>query len=276
MAITSWLVRGDCHGNFDWVDRISTDEYVAAETAIVILGDAGLNFYLNKTDTKKKMELEETGLNFYLVQGNHEQRPELLEGIELVYDEDTCGFCYVEPAFPHIRYFKNGEIYKLNEFDVLVLGGAYSVDKWYRLERAGLDINAPEEKIMKRAGWFPHEELTEEEQNEIFEKIKDKEVDFIFSHTAPVSVEPVDLFLSFVDQSKVSKRMENWLEKIKTTVDWKIWCFGHYHQDRMERPRIEQYFNDIEDMQTIWHRWYGKKTIEVEWWLAKSPNYYMN
>jgi hypothetical protein len=70
--------------------------------------------------------------------------------------------------------------------------------------------------------------------------------------------------------------MENWLEKIKTTVDWKIWCFGHYHQDRMERPHIEQYFNDIEDMQTIWHRWYGKKTIEVEWWLAKSPNYYMD
>ena len=45
--------------------------------------------------------------------------------------------------------------------------------------------------------------------------------------------------------------------------------------DGIEYPIFDSNIS-IEDMQTIWHRWYGKKTIEVEWWLSKSPSYYMD
>ena len=34
--------------------NINTAKYIPEETAVIILGDAGINFYLNKTDKKNK------------------------------------------------------------------------------------------------------------------------------------------------------------------------------------------------------------------------------
>ena len=50
--IKNWLVRGDCHGNFLWMNDLNPNKYIPEETGIIILGDAGINFYLNKTDYK--------------------------------------------------------------------------------------------------------------------------------------------------------------------------------------------------------------------------------
>jgi hypothetical protein len=70
--------------------------------------------------------------------------------------------------------------------------------------------------------------------------------------------------------------MELFLENIKDNIDWGIWIFGHYHTSRIERPFVEQYFEDFEDIETIWERWNKYETEgELNWWLRKSPNFYM-
>jgi len=265
----NWLVRGDCHGNFQWMHS-SLINYIPEETAIIILGDAGINFWLNKTDRNIKRNIENLGYTLYLVKGNHEARPETLPNIELVYDENVENYVWIEPQYPHIRYFKQYGLYIISSYKCLVLGGAYSVDKWYRLERVGM---TEETNIPTKTGWFADEQMTELEMAMIECIIEDEKFDFILSHTCPSSVEPTDMFLSIVDQSKVDKSMENWMDTIYQKNRGKlIWLFGHFHADRIEAPFVEMYYNDIEDITTIYNRWeLYKQTGYLDWWLVKSP-----
>ena len=191
-----------------------------------------------------------------------------------VFDKDVCGPVFMEDEFPNIRYFKDGRTYEINGHRTLVIGGAYSVDKWYRLNRAGLteETNDP-----AKSGWFNNELLTEDEMLNIAAVTFGEQFDFIFTHTCPLSWEPRDLFLSFIDQSTVDKSMEQWLDVIKDNIDWGIYCFGHYHVDRLERPHVEQFYMECKDIDTIWQRWQNyDKTGELDWQLIKSPNFYVD
>ena len=71
--------------------------------AIIILGDAGLNFYLNGTDIRKKKILSNYGFRIYCVRGNHEARPQHLDSMEYIFDENVGGWVMYEPEYPHIR-----------------------------------------------------------------------------------------------------------------------------------------------------------------------------
>ena len=264
--ITNWIITGDTHG---WVEtrlgNIGRNvPYPTTETGVIILGDAGLNFWLGGSDKKHKKESAKYGYTIYCVHGNHEERPENL-GYALEYDENVSGDVYVDDTYPNIRYFKDGGEYNIGGHSCLVIGGAYSIDKWYRLERAKLSGQS-------FSGWFESEQLTQEEKDAIAAKVKDKHYDFVFTHTTAISWEPVDLFLNGVDQSRVDKSMEIWLDAIKNTFTWGVWCFGHYHADRIERPFVEQFYYEYEPMEDVWNRWQKyKETSQLDWWLPKSP-----
>ena len=274
------IFTGDTHGGMATVSRIDNikrniPEYKPEETIIVILGDAGLNFWLNNTDKKYKKLLNSMNYHIYCVRGNHEQRPELIKSMILVNDENVNNVVYMEEAFPNIRYFVDGKIYNLLGYKCLVVGGAYSIDKWYRLARAGYSKNEAETADPKKCGWFKDECLTDAEMAAIMEKVKGESVDFVLSHTCPLSWEPTDLFLNGIDQSTVDKSMEVWLDELKDNIKWKYYLFGHYHADRIERPHVEQFYQEYEDVESIIARWDKyDKTGELDWWLPKSIAFY--
>ena len=275
--ITTWLIRGDTHGGTNWITEQLKD-YRPEQTAIIILGDAGFNFFLNKRDQQTKEYVEQFGYYIYVVRGNHEMRPEHLPSLVHEYDKNVEGQVIYEPDYPHIRYFDEyaSPIYTINGYRCLVLNGAYSVDKWYRLNRAGMteETNNP-----KQTGWFADECLTKEEMAEIEHYIDnsgDYTFDFVFSHTCPLKYQPTDLFLGFVDQSTVDNSMEVWMDKLSEKIVVNIaWLYGHYHKDRIERPHVEQYFNDIENLNIIAERWKKyDETGELDWWLVKGGLFY--
>jgi 3-oxoacid CoA-transferase subunit A len=189
----------------------------------------------------------------------------------LTEDINVDNFVWLEEAYPNIRYFVDGNVYNINGKNALVIGGAYSIDKWYRLARAGYSKDEAETANPKKCGWFKSELLTADEMDEITEKVAGKRFDFVLSHTCPLSWEPNDLFLNGIDQSQVDKSMELWMDELLNKIDWRVWLFGHYHADRVERPFVEQMYMDYENIQTIWNRWYDECTYEKEWWLPKSP-----
>ncbi len=80
------------------------------------------------------------------IHGNHEMRPETVPS----YHEAPWhgGSVYVEDEFPNLLFAKDGEVYDLDGQKAIVIGGAYSVDKWYRLQ---CDLN-----------WFPDEQPSDE------------------------------------------------------------------------------------------------------------------
>ena len=109
---------------------------------------------------------------------------------------------------------------------------------------------------------------------ECFEAIQGQQFDFVFTHTCPISFQPTDLFLSGINQSLVDNTMENWLEQVKSNINWRVWCFGHYHADRLELPFVEQYFKNMDELDIIQNRWNDYKlTGKLDWWLLKSPKF---
>ena len=272
----NWLLRGDCHGWFYWIDELDKERYKPLETAFIVLGDFGVNYYLNKKDEKKKQELCKSGYTFYVVRGNHEARPQDVPGMTVAYDQWIDGYVYMEMDYPNIRYFMDYGIYTLDGYSAAVIGGAYSIDKWWRLQRAGIrDKHDPNYENPKKSGWFWNEQLTAEEMNQAATMFKGKSFDFVLSHTCPRDWEPTDMFLSSINQNEVDKSMEIWMNEIKDTFDWHVWCFGHFHADRLERPHVEMYYHDIESLEDIHIRWSQyDQTGELDWWLKKSPMFY--
>jgi len=269
MTIKNWLVTGDCHGVIAVKHRLEdiflNTDYKPEETAVIILGDASVNFWLTSRERKEKKKLGKFRTYIYCVRGNHEERPEYL-GFQLQYDENVGGEVYVDDETPFIRYFQDGGEYVIDGYDVLTIGGAYSVDKEYRLAAAG---------GVENSGWFPGEQLNQQERLNILTKIKDKYYDFVLTHTAPINWEPRDLFLNCIDQSKVDKTMEYWLQEISETCQWGVWCWGHYHDDRIEYPCCQMFYRSYEDIKIIWNRWYNNKTfIDDKMYFKKSPNFY--
>ena len=266
----------ETHGNFTWMFGDTLSTYKPEETAIIILGDAGFDFFLNKTDERKKKEIEARGYYIYWLRGNHEARPSDISTYQKISDGNVHGVVYCDPRYPHLRAFLDYGFYDIDGYTCYVVGGAYSVDKWYRLSRVGMTT---ETNNQKKSGWFANEQLTKEEMAKATEQLyffKDmgKHIDFIFSHTCPYSWEPVDLFLGGVNQLTVDNSMEKWMDEWKDDIPWFCWLFGHFHEDRLIRPYVEMYYNDIEELDNIWNRWVQyKKTGELDWWLKRDPNF---
>ena len=261
------LITGDCHGRV--TNRLTyikdaMPEYDPSETAIIILGDVGFNYYMSKHDWKTKQRAAEFGYTIYCLRGNHEDRAENMKYPVYTIDNFVNGMVCYEEEFPNIRYFMDCVAeYEIMGKKVLCIPGAYSVDKWYRLQN---DFH-----------WFAEEQLTAEEMSHAEKEFSGKYYDFVFSHTAPLDWEPTDLFLNCIDQSTVDKTMEVWMNKFKEMIMWKCWCFGHYHADRVERPYVEQFYIEVEDLATVWSRWYNySRGIPIEWWIPKSPDYFMD
>lgn len=264
--IDTFLLTGDTHS--DVITRVAQADYLFPGTnsnvALIILGDAGLNFYLNNKEKRQKEEIARSGYRLYLVRGNHEQDPSDL-GYDTIYDEDVCGEVFVDPVADCIRYLKDGGEYVFGEYSALVIGGAYSVDKYHRLARA-------KEQGSSFSGWFEHEQLSAEAMTAITKQMRDKHYDFVFSHTCPYSWEPTDLFLGFVDQSTVDNTMEKWMDELKETFDWSVWCFGHFHADRVELPHVEMLYQEIEPLEVVAKRWIDyDKGEPLPWWIPVSP-----
>jgi len=156
--------------------------------------------------------------------------------MELDIDKDTSGPIYFESEYPNIKYFYDGAAYLFGDNKFLTIGGAYSVDKFYRL--------------MMGRKWFDNEQLTPEEMTIIETNWSGQHFDYVLSHTCPFSWQPTDLFLRGLDQSTVDNTMELWMDKFKEMISYDHWCFGHYHSDRIinDKPFIRMYYQDIEEI----------------------------
>lgn len=70
----------------------------------------------------------------FCIHGNHEARPQSLPHL---YHEQTWrgGTVFVEDRIPNLLFAKDGECFDFDGLSTFVIGGTYSVDKHYRLQK---------------------------------------------------------------------------------------------------------------------------------------------
>lgn len=245
------FITGDTHGDFErlfeWNNK--TGLLNDKENLLIILGDSGFNYQVRENKDKASVDdyrRYRTTLSNWInknryinnikcvtlcIHGNHEARPDTIVGYET--GTFAGGRIFYEEDFPTLMFADDGQIYRLNGRDYLVIGGAYSVDKKYRLDNG--------------YRWFDDEQPSDYIKSavEFVIEHRNNKIDVVLSHTCPLKWEPTELFLPNIDQSTVDKSTESWLDEIENKLDYKRWYFGHYHGNKHIKEGVEMLFDDI-------------------------------
>lgn len=227
-------ITGDTHGDFDRIVRFCEKMQTSRDDVMIILGDAGFNYYGGWRDERQKKRMACLPITIFCIHGNHEMRPESLPG----YREQQWhgGTAYAEDAYPNLLFAKDGEVYDLDGKKALVIGGAYSVDKHYRLSRGW--------------SWWPDEQPSQEIKERVEQTLEriGWQVDIVLTHTVPLHYEPREVFLPFIDQSEVDKSTEAWLGGIEARLFYSRWYCGHYHVSKTVDKLVFMY-EDIRELE---------------------------
>lgn len=221
-------ITGDKHGVFDSLINFSYKNKLTSDDIIFIAGDVGINYNEDHNDNRVKRKLSKIKSNILCVRGNHEKRPEHISSYQII--ENEWGKFYQEEEYKNLLFCIDGEEYNIDGKKILCIGGAYSVDKPWR--------------IMYGFKWFPDEQLSKKEQEDILKKTKGEKFDFVISHTCPQKFVPIERLFPDIDQSTVDKSMEKFLDKIEKNIRYKKWYCGHWHTDKTDK-KIRFIFNDI-------------------------------
>ena len=210
---------GDVHGHFSMLHRLIEIEH---PDAVVVVGDFGYWYQAGRL-------LHTVNGNFdcpvYFVDGNHENH-NALDCLVDKYGNDNP----IDVGC-NVFYIPRGCIFNLFGYNILGIGGGYSIDRNWRI----IDVS-----------WFEQEEV---QQSDI-DNLKDQPVDIVVSHTCPFTIldrmtkkielrHPVNITYS-----------ERLLDFVLNKYNPSMWFFGHWHGVGHFRKNQTKFY--LLDMM---HRW---------------------
>lgn len=227
------FVTGDTHGSYRHIRRFVRERGLGAGDLIVCLGDTGFNYYGDQRDGAVKDKAAAMGVPLLCVRGNHDRNPATLPGYRLV--PWHGGQVYCDDRWPTLLFARDGSVFDLDGLASVAIGGAYSVDKAYRLA--------------KGYAWFPDEQLSPQEKRAVEEALAARgwRVDAVLSHTCPASSVPQEALHAAVDQSTVDTAMEDWLQVVEQRLAYRRWFCGHFHTEK-QVGRLRFLYHDIVEL----------------------------
>lgn len=242
----SIYMTGDIHGN---PSRFHELKYFCKNNPdvewVVCLGDVGLNYY--GKDYPREMFIKNVAdsipAKLFCIHGNHERRPSSEDGYQEVEVTEGAirGPMLWNSEHPNQYFAIDGAIYVIQTsertLNALVCGGAYSVDKYYRLQRGW--------------NWWPDEQPNELTKGLVRFMATRYPIDIMLTHTCPLRFEPKELFLNGIDQSTVDTSTEDFFDELyeQFPTDHKpMWYFGHFHGDKYTDDYVMLY-NDVIELE---------------------------
>lgn len=234
------LVTGDTHGQFNRIIGLIQDYELTENDCIIILGDAGFNFYGNRYgDAQRKRRVNSYGVPIFCIHGNHEMRPATID----TYQRQIWhgGAVWVEPEYPNLLFAEDGQMFQFGSRTAFVIGGAYSVDKYYRLahnpadpkwwpdEQPSAEVKAAVEANLQQCGWI---------------------ADIVLTHTCPFHYTPTESFLPGINQDSVDNSTERWLGTLEPRLSYNAWYCGHWHIDK-RIDRMHFLFDGVEEIREV-------------------------
>jgi len=230
-----YYITGDTHGDFRELVRFCKRHELSRSDTVIVLGDAGINYFGNERDIQVKRLLSKVSATVFCIHGNHERRPQTMD----IYNEMIWkgGTVYIEDEYPNILFAKDGEVFDFDGYRAIAIGGAYSVDKHYRLANGW--------------SWFADEQPDDKVKAHVEAQLEqlDWKIDIVLTHTCPLKYEPTEVFIPGIDQSKVDKSTETWLDGIEDQLSYKRWYCGHYHTAK-RIDKLQFMFEDFDVLRT--------------------------
>lgn len=226
-------ITGDTHRGFCRIEDFCREKNTSREDVLIILGDAGINYFGDFTDDLLKYRLSLMPITLFCIYGNHEFRPSESIGYEVF--QFHGGAAYVQKQYPNLVFARDGEVYDFAGNQCLVCGGAYSVDKFYRLAN-GLH-------------WFAYEQPSPSIKRRVITKLAglNYEVDIFLTHTCPFRYRPVEAFFPGIDESTIDTSTEQWFGELERYIRYKNWYCGHYHIEKTI-DKIRFLYTDIVEL----------------------------
>lgn len=94
-------ITGDTHREFYKLHDIEKNK----NNMLIILGGAGINYYLDGRDKLLKEQLNSYNIKLFCVQGNHEERPDNISTYKEIDMFD--GKVLIEEEYPNLIFAKN-------------------------------------------------------------------------------------------------------------------------------------------------------------------------
>ena len=234
-APPKFYITGDKHRNFEQVKRFCHEANTRRKDVLIVLGDAGFNYYDDIRDDKLKTEMSALNITLFCLHGNKEKRP---QNIETYGVRSFCGGkVYYEPKYPNIYFAIDGEVYTFDGRKYMVVGGAHSVDK---------------QKCLEESLPYWDDEMPNEEIKRLVEARLALEGDQVYgmlTHTCPIDYLPTEMFVSTRQNAEfkrnrrkrvgkktfvpdIDRSTEVWLGDLEKRIQYAEWFCGHYHIDK--------------------------------------------
>lgn len=247
-----FFITGDKHRDFEYVKDFCEKLNTRKKDVLIILGDAGFNYFGDERDDKLKRQVSELNITLFCIHGNKENRP---QNIPTYGTKNFCdGKVYYEPSYPNILFAIDGKIYNFDGKKYMVVGGAHSVDKMRCLQENApfWDDEMPDERIKTKV-----EVALEYENNSIYGML---------THTCPIAYLPTEMLISTCQSNTANKSprklksektfkpdidrsTELWLDDLEKKIDYEVWYCGHYHVDK-QIDKINMMYHEIKPLHT--------------------------
>ncbi len=236
-------ITGDCHADFRRFDMDDFPEQaeMTQNDYVIICGDFGGVWMKDEESEKEKwwMDwLENKSFTTLFVDGNHENFDRLYS-----YPVEEWNGGKIHKIRPSVIHLMRGQVFTIDGKKIFTFGGAKSHD----ISGGILEYDAPDfhkkRKELERDfrpyrinhySWWEQELPSEEEMEEGIRNLalNDNKVDFIVSHCCASSTQ------ALVGEGWYKRDyLSEYFEKIRRSVQFKKWFFGHYHDNRYVNAR---------------------------------------
>ena len=237
-------ITGDTHADFSRFSNWRCP--VQAGDMVIICGDFGGVWNDSAMQRYWLDWLADKPYTIAFADGNHENFDMLN-----AYPVDEWNGGKVHFVRPNVIHLMRGQIYNIEGKTFFVMGGAKShdisdgildpADPRFKTKRAALKKRNAYFRV-KGVSWWAEELPSADEYAEAERNLTaaGNKVDYIITHSAPSMVEDV-----IGRGTYAHDKLTDWLEKVRETVEFKGWFFGHYHGETIVEDRMVLLYHSI-------------------------------
>lgn len=200
-------VTGDTHGRRGVGKLLNFTKALSKEDYVIIAGDFGFVWSGSKDEQVWLKILEESPYTVLFVDGNHDNHPLINSYPKKIW----CGG-EVHQISDTVYHLARGQVFTIDNHKLFVMGGGTSIDRASRIEGISwwaTEIPSEEEYDLARRNLLKH----------------NNQVDYIITHTTS------NRMMHQFNYIKEKSSLNDFLDEIEMTVQFKHWYFGHFHED---------------------------------------------